>query len=101
MPSCHTLQVRTTAVYNGLHRTYLTTGIWADVRLALRQARRHLGYSLTCVAVLTFGLATTTAVFSVLYSTILRPLPYPDPDRLVVVHNRFPNLPRLGTSPLD
>jgi putative ABC transport system permease protein len=79
----------------------LTTGIWADVRLALRQARKHLGYWLTCVAVLAFGLAAATAVFSVLYSTILRPLPYHDPDRLVVVHNRFPNLPRLGTSPLD
>ena len=79
----------------------MTTGIWADVRLALRQARKHLGYSLTCVAVLAFGLAAATAVFSVLYSTILRPLPYPEPDRLVAVHNRFPNLPRLGTSPLD
>jgi len=73
------------------------------VRLALRQARKHLGYSLTCVAVLAFGLAAATAVFSVVYSTILKPLPYPDPDRLVVVHNRFPqlNLSRLGTSPLD
>jgi len=73
------------------------------VRLALRQARKHLGYSLTCVAVLAFGLAAATAVFSVVYSTILKPLPYPEPDRLVVVHNRFPqlNLSRLGTSPLD
>ena len=73
------------------------------MRLALRQARKHLGYSLTCVAVLAFGLAAATAVFSVVYSTILKPLPYPDPDRLVVVHNRFPqlNLSRLGTSPLD
>jgi putative ABC transport system permease protein len=79
----------------------LTTGIWADVRLAFRQARKHLGYSLTCVAVLAFGLAAATAVFSILYSTILKPLPYPDPDRLVVVHTRFPQLPRLGTSPLD
>jgi len=79
----------------------LTTGILADVRLALRQARKHLGYSLTCVAVLAFGLAAATAVFSVLYSTILKPLPYPEPDRLVAVHNRFPQLPRLGTSPLD
>lgn len=79
----------------------MTLGILADVRLALRQARKHLGYSLTCVAVLAFGLAAATAVFSVLYSTILKPPPYPEPDRLVVVHNRFPQLPRMGTSPLD
>jgi putative ABC transport system permease protein len=97
------LQVRTIAVYNGLHGTYLTTDLLADVRLAIRQARKHVGYSLTCIAVLAFGLAAATAVFSVLYSTILKPLPYPEPDRLVVVHNRFPqlNLSRLGTSPLD
>ncbi len=96
-----TLQVRTIEVYNGWHGTHLTIGILADVRLALRQARKHLGYSLTCVAVLAFGLAATTAVFSVLYSTILKPLPYPESDRLVAVHNRFPQLPRMGTSPLD
>jgi putative ABC transport system permease protein len=53
------------------------------------------------VAVLAFGLAASTAVFSVLYWTILKPLPYPEPDRLVAVHNRFPQLPRLGTSPVD
>jgi putative ABC transport system permease protein len=76
-------------------------GLLTDVRLAFRQARKHLGHSLTCVAVLAFGLASATAVFSVLYSTILKPLPYPDPDRLVVVHNRFSQLPRMGTSPLD
>ncbi len=81
----------------------LPTGLLPDVRLALRQARKHLGYSLTCMAVLAFGLAAATVVFSVLYSTILKPLPYPEPDRLVVVHNRFPqlNLSRLGASPLD
>lgn len=95
------MQVRTIAVYNGLHGTYLTTGIFADLRIAFRQARKHLGYSLTCVAVLAFGLASSSAVFSVLYSTILKPLPYPEPDRLVAVHNRFPQLPRLGTSPVD
>ena len=77
------------------------TGILTDVRIALRQARKHLGYSFTCVAVLAFGLAAATAVFSVLYSTILKRLAYPEPDRLVAVHNRFPNLPRLGTSPVD
>jgi len=95
---CKSGQLQYITVYKG---PYLTTGILADVRLALRQARKHLGYSLTCVAVLAFGLASATTVFSVLYSTILKPLPYPEPDRLVVVHNRFPELPRLGTSPLD
>jgi putative ABC transport system permease protein len=73
----------------------------ADVRLAIRQARKHLSYSLTCIAVLAFGLAANSAVFSVLYSTILKPPPYPEPGRLVAVHNRFPQLSRMGMSPLD
>jgi putative ABC transport system permease protein len=73
----------------------------ADVRVAIRQARKHVSYSLTCIAVLAFGLAANTAVFSIVYSTILKPPPYPEPGRLVVVHNRFPQLPRMGMSPLD
>src|SRR6266849_11096385 len=77
--------------------------LWADLRLTLRQGRRRPAFWLTCVAVLAFGLGANTAIFSVLYSAVLKPLPYPDPDKLVAVHNRFPqlNLPRLGASPLD
>ena len=76
------------------------TGGWADIRLAFRQTQKYLGYSLTCMAVLAFGLAANTAVFSVVYSTILKPPPYPEPGRLVAVHNRFPQMPRMGMSPL-
>jgi predicted permease len=52
---------------------------------------------------LALGLGASTAVFSELYSVVLKPLPYRAPDRLVAVHNRFPQLQnaRLGTSPFD
>jgi predicted permease len=77
--------------------------MWLDVRLAFRQAKRRPAYALTCIAVLAFGLGTCTAVFSALYSVVLKPLPYPAPDRLVVVHNRFPGsrLQSMGASPAD
>src|SRR5271165_5094013 len=74
-----------------------------DLRLALRLAKRRPAFALTCIAVLAFGLGANTAIFSVLYSAVLKPLPYPDPGRLIGVHNRLPQLylSRLGTSPLD
>ena len=77
--------------------------MWPDVRLALRQAKRQPAYALTCIAVLAFGLGTSTAIFSALYTAVLKPLPYPDPGRLVVVRNRFPASPfdSMGASPAD
>ena len=70
--------------------TQFADQLGADVRLAIRQARKHLSYSLTCMAVLAFGLAANTAVFSVVYSTILKPPPYPEPGRLNVDPFRKP-----------
>ena len=75
--------------------------MWQDIRLAFRQAKQRPTYALACIGVLAFGLGTCTAVFSALYSAVLKPLPYSEPDRLVVVHNRFPDLQSLGASPAD
>jgi putative ABC transport system permease protein len=79
------------------------SAMWTDVRLALRQAKLRPAYALACISVLAFGVGTCTAVFSALYSAVLKPLPYPEPDSLVVVHNRFPelNLQSMGASPAD
>lgn len=55
--------------------------------------RRSPGYTLTCIAVLALGIGANAAIFSVIYSVILKPLPYPDPSRLVMVWERFPNMP--------
>ena len=81
----------------------LWNGLANDLRLAVRQARKRALFSAACIVVLAVGLGTETAIFSVLYSAILQPLPFPDPARLVAVHNRFPllNLPRLNASSLD
>src|SRR5262245_38777472 len=56
-----------------------------DLRFGLRQLRRTPGFTLSAVLALALGIGATTAIFSVLDRVVLRPLPYPDPDRLAMV----------------
>jgi predicted permease len=67
------------------HRRMTMEGWWRDVRLALRGMRKSPGFSAVVVVTLALGVGATTAVFSVLEGVILRPLPFPEPDRLAVV----------------
>ena len=54
-----------------------------DVRLAARQARRNPGLWLAAMVTLALGVGGTTAVYSVVHGVLVRPLPYPDEDRVV------------------
>ena len=51
-----------------------------DVRYALRQMRRNRGFSVTAIITLGLGIGATTAIFSAVYSLLLRPLPYSRPS---------------------
>src|SRR5258708_32115516 len=64
-----------------------------DLGHAVHTLRRSPGYTLLSVAVLSLGIGANAAIFSVLDSVVLHALPYPDPDRLVFVWQRFPSLP--------
>jgi putative ABC transport system permease protein len=60
-----------------------------DVRFAWRQLRRQPGFTAVAVLALALGIGATTAIFSIVYATFLAPLPYRDPDRLVMAFSRL------------
>jgi putative ABC transport system permease protein len=56
-----------------------------DLRFAGRSLRRSAGFTAAAVVTLALGIGATTAVFSVVYSVLFQPLPFPNADRLVQV----------------
>jgi putative ABC transport system permease protein len=72
------------------------TALLKDIRFALRLLARNPGFAL--VAILTLGLAigANTTVFSVVNSVLLKPLPFPEPDRLVSIYTRLPGHDHFG-----
>jgi predicted permease len=70
---------RNERAYQGL------ASIVMDVRYSLRQLRKSPGFALTAILMLAFGIGATTAVFSLVEGVLLRPLPFAEPDRLVVL----------------
>lgn len=59
--------------------------LFRDLKYALRVLSRNPGFSLVVVSTLALGIGTNTAIFSLVDATILHPLPYPDPDRLMAL----------------
>src|SRR5580765_3695575 len=59
-----------------------------DARFALRLLRKSPAFALTAIGVLALGIGATTAIYSVVNGVLLRPLGFPDPDRVVMVWER-------------
>jgi hypothetical protein len=75
-------------------------GTLREIRHAVRMLRTNPAFSITASLTLTLGIGATTAIFSVVYGVVIKPLPYPDADALVTVGvsavfgtERTPNFP--------
>ena len=61
-----------------------------DLRYGLRGMLRQPAFALTAILALALGIGANTAVFSVVYAVLLKPLPYPRPEALIYVHDTYP-----------
>jgi putative ABC transport system permease protein len=75
--------------------------LWQDIRFSLRSLRRAPVVSLAAIATLAIGIGATTAIVGIVNAVLIRPLPYPDPDRLISLSHAAPgvNVEDLDSAP--
>jgi putative ABC transport system permease protein len=74
--------------------------VWRDVRYALRMLSRAPGFTAMAILTLALGIGANTAVFSAIDAVLLRPLPYPDGDRLMRLYQRQENSAETNIAPI-
>lgn len=75
--------------------------LWADMKYAIRQLRKNPGYAFAAILILSSGIGATTAVFNLVNAVLLRPLPFPEPDRLMWISQQDHSLPGMATESLS
>jgi len=64
--------------------------LWRDIGFGLRLWRKSYRFAAVAALTLALGIGATTAIFSVIYAALLEPMPYPNPDQLVMLWSKFP-----------
>jgi putative ABC transport system permease protein len=75
--------------------------IWSDIRISLRQLRDAPGFTALAAITLALGIGANSAIFALVDAALIRPLPFPNADRLVMVWERTANFPRGVVSSRD
>jgi len=73
-------------------------GLSLDLRHAIRGIRRNPGYATVSILTLALGIGTSTVMFNLVHSVLIRPLEYPQADRLVTVFRLKPELTGMDPS---
>jgi len=66
--------------------------LWRDIRFSLRSIRRTPAITFSVIATLAIGIGANTTIFSVVNGVLIKPLPFPDPDRLITVSHTAPGV---------
>jgi putative ABC transport system permease protein len=73
-------------------------GLYREIRLAVRSLLYSPAYTATVICILAIAIGSAAALFSVMYGVLLRPMPYRDSERLVLVDETSQSLERLSVS---
>lgn len=75
--------------------------LWRDLRFAARTLWKRPGFAAATILTLALGIGANSAIFALVDATLLRPLPFRDPDRLVMLWERTETSRRDRVAPLN